>query len=96
MIASCARGNTTFKSAYGYLWSYIKKSNLSYINNSSNAKTKTIYQYDLKGIFLNKYKSIAEAVRTLNLEGNFASHCTNVSACCLHKTKKAYGYIWKY
>jgi hypothetical protein len=96
IIASCARGNTAFKSAYGYLWSYEKKENLSYSNNSSKAKAKTVYQYDLSGTFLSKYTSIAEAIRVLNLPGKFSSHCTNVSACCLGKTKQAYGYIWRY
>jgi group I intron endonuclease len=96
MIASCARGNTAFKSAYGYLWSYEKKQNLSYSNNSSKSKAKNVYQYDLSGTFLNKHDSVAAATRSLNLKGNFSSHCTNISACCLGKTKQAYGYLWTY
>jgi|688.fasta_scaffold414503_1 group I intron endonuclease len=84
------------KSAYGYLWSYDKVENLIYTNNSSKAKAKCVTQYNLENVFLNHFESLADAIRILGLPGKFDSCCTNISACCLGKTKKAYGYIWKY
>jgi hypothetical protein len=84
------------KSAYGYLWSYDQVTNLTYNNNSSKAKARCVIQYTLTGIPINSYESVAEAVRIMNLSGNFDSHCANISACCLGKTKYAYNCIWKY
>jgi group I intron endonuclease len=96
MIASAARGNTSSRSAYGYFWSYEKTNKISYSNNSHKAKAKTVEKCDSFGSFICEYPSIADAVRDLQLNGNFDSHCTNVSACCRNITTQAYGYIWKF
>lgn len=83
------------KSAYGYLWSYTKVQTLEYTNNSSKAKSKKVAQYSSKDL-IRVYNSAAEAVRYIGLSGNFESNCTQISACCLGKIKKAFGYTWKF
>jgi group I intron endonuclease len=84
------------KSAYNYLWSYTKVEKLLYQNNSSKAKIKSVIQYNLQGEMINIYESAAEAVRDLKLQGSFKSNCTFISACCLNKTKTAFGYVWEH
>lgn len=96
IIAACARGNTAFKSAYGYLWSYEKVNKLPYVNNSAKAKVRAVVQLTINQDPVAEHASIADAVRSLKLKGNFDSHCTNISACCREITTYAYGYIWKY
>jgi len=93
-ISQCAMGKR--KSAYDFLWSYTKVDTLVYKNNSSKSKAKKIQQCTSDFIYIKTFSSVAEAVRSLKLKGNFDSHCTNVSAAALGKTRYAYGYIWKY
>lgn len=90
-ISQCCLGKR--KSTYGYLWSYNKVDTLIYKNNSSKAKAKKVSQYSTAGKFIKTYKSVAEAVRTLNKPQNA---CTNISNAALGHTNQAYGYVWKY
>lgn len=53
-------------------------------------KEKIINQYDLQGNFIRSWKSQHEIQRILC----FA--CQNVSNVCLKKTKRAYGFIWRF
>lgn len=57
---------------------------------NSEYKSKTVYQYTLKGEFIKSFKSTAEAERTLNKNSN------KISQCCTKKRKSAYGYLWSY
>lgn len=84
------------KSAYGFLWSYKKLKTIKYKNNSNKSKCKSVTQYNLKGKKLKTFKSIADAVRYLNLNGKFDSNCTMISACCLGKISSAFNYKWKF
>ena len=60
----------------------------NYIN---TGKKKTVYQYDLKGKFINKYDSVGQACRSLGL----SSH-SHISECCRGKLKTYKGFIWRY
>ena len=51
-----------------------------------------IKQYDLNGTFIRDWDSIKEAEEFLNKPKAQA----NISACCLGKKHRAYGYIWRY
>lgn len=51
-----------------------------------------IKQYSLKGEFIREWDSIKEAEEFLNIPHAQA----NISACCLGKKHRAYGYIWRY
>ena len=57
---------------------------------NGNYKTKTVYQYTLKGVYMRKFSGAAEAERQLG-KGN-----SKISQCCLSKRKSAYGYLWSY
>lgn len=54
------------------------------------ANGKTVAQYSIDGVFLNKYKSTIEADRETGV--NFR----NISACCNGKQKTAGEFVWKY
>lgn len=58
---------------------------------SKNHPTKKpVLQYDLQNNLLNEFESINEAARqTVGRVGD-------ISACCNHKQKTAYGFIWKF
>lgn len=58
----------------------------------SQAKFKSILQYDLEGNFIKEWLSITEALLSLNK--NIKSDV--IGACCRKKLKTAYGYKWKY
>jgi hypothetical protein len=58
---------------------------------ASRAKIeKPVNQYNLEGTFIKKYKSINEAVKSIN---GFAS---GISRCCNGKQEISSGYKWKY
>lgn len=54
--------------------------------------SKEILQFDKHGNLLNKYASLKDAEKSLNIP-KAACH---ISACANGKRKSAYGYIWKY
>lgn len=51
---------------------------------------KKVLQYDLKGNFINEWKSGTEASRQLNMSQ------ANISACCRGLRKQANGFVWKF
>ncbi len=55
--------------------------------NSAKEKIKPILQYDLDGTFIKKWKSITSA-RII--------YGDSIKSCLSKKTKKAYGFIWRY
>ncbi len=55
--------------------------------NSSKEKIKPILQYTLKGKFIKQWKSITDA----RIE-----YGDSIKACLMKKTKKTYGFIWRY
>lgn len=60
------------------------------LKQDGNYKTKTVYQYDLNGIFIQEYESASSAERS------FKRSNTKVSQCAMGKRKSAYGYLWSY
>ena len=50
-----------------------------------------VYQFDLKGNFITKYRSISDAARAINK--NEACHIGDV---CRGKRNRAYGYLWSF
>jgi len=60
------------------------------VKQNSDYKSKTVYQYTLKGVYIQKFKSAAKAER-------FLGKCNSkISQCCLGKRKSTYGYLWSY
>ena len=58
-------------------------------------KSKPILQYSLKGVYLQEYSSINEAVRSIHdRKATISGICEACSSSYKHTT--AYGYIWKY
>lgn len=53
-------------------------------------RARYIYQYDMKNNLLKRWNSIAEIVRELGFNSG------NISRCCSHDLKQAYGYKWEY
>jgi predicted GIY-YIG superfamily endonuclease len=58
--------------------------------NKTSYKEVEIYQYDLNMNFIKKWKSLAEASKTLNINKS------TICMCAKLKGKTAGGYIWKY
>ena len=56
-----------------------------------NHKSKTVYQYDLDGMFVQSFASCGEAARSLNTK-----HSNSISWCANGKRKSAYGFKWSY
>ena len=54
------------------------------------ANRRKVNQLSLKGEFIKKWESIK------SIEETFCFDNRNISACCRHKRKTAYGYVWKY
>ena len=54
-----------------------------------SAKAISVCQYDLLGVFISKFNTLAEAAIAVN--GNYQS----IGQACIHK-KTAYGYWWRY
>lgn len=67
----------------------IKRSALSRIDNPNVRKT-AVNQYDLNGVFIERYISINQAKRELGIKSN------NISMCCKHERRQANGFIWRY
>lgn len=53
-------------------------------------KAKEVYQYDLNGKYINKYRSTGEAARSI---GARSSH---IGECCRGKLKQYKGFVWRY
>lgn len=83
-ISYACNGKT--QSAYGYLWSYIKKD----MPEKKIRHTK-VNQYSLDGKYIKTYNTLTEAAKENNI--NNISTIINV---CTGKRKTAGGYIWKY
>lgn len=74
----------------GFYWSHEKE--IGEVKNYSNlGKAKEVFQYDLKGKFINKYKSTGEAARSIGV--NSGSH---IGECCRGKIKQYKGFVWRY
>jgi group I intron endonuclease len=58
---------------------------------SSGTSSKPIIQLSLKGEFIQEFKSLTKAVKSLN-----KIHTGPISNCLNKRTKSSYGYIWKY
>lgn len=83
-IAGAARDK--FASAYNYIWSYRKMD----IIDKTPKHYKAILQYSLNGDFIKEYNSATHAAK----ENNFKT--SPINNCLKNKSKKSYGYVWKY
>ena len=63
--------------------------NINYGNRNNNLN-KEVWQYDLKGNFIKKWKSTMEIQRSLGYKNQ------SISSACRGKSRTAYNYIWKY
>lgn len=74
----------------GFYWSFDKT--LGKTKDYKNlGKAKEIYQYDLKGKYINKYPSTGAAARSLGL-----SNSSHIGECARGKIKQYKGFIWRY
>ena len=63
--------------------------NINYGKRNNNLN-KEVWQYDLQGKFIKKWKSTMEIQRTLGFKNQ------NISFACLEEKHTSHGYIWKY
>jgi hypothetical protein len=63
--------------------------NINYGKRNNNLN-KEVWQYDLQGKFIKKWKSTMEIQRTLGFKNQ------NISFACLGEKHTSHGYIWKY
>jgi group I intron endonuclease len=63
---------------------------LNPIEQNSDYKSKTVYQYTKESVYVQEFTSASNAER-------FFGKCNSkISQCCLGKRKSAYGYLWSY
>lgn len=95
--AGACRGGA-YKSAGGFLWSYKKynKYPKKYINNSKISKIKSVTCYDISGLKIKSYASIAECCRELFGEIKFDCNCASISSCAKGKNVCFNGYRFSY
>lgn len=55
-----------------------------------NKLSKKVYQYSLDGKYINCFYGTKEAQRETGV------HSRDISACCIHKQKRAKGFVWSY
>lgn len=65
-------------------------SKTNHINAVVKAKSKTILQYTLEGIFIKEWESGKQASINLNIAQ------PNINSCCNYKVKSAGGFVWKF
>ena len=59
-------------------------------NESLHKAFPPVYQFDLDGKFIAKYRTTGEVHRQIGLNGSA------ISKCCTHRLKTSQGYIWRY
>lgn len=74
----------------GFYWSYNKELGET-VKYPNTGKAKIVYQYDLKGKFINKYSSTGEAARSLGVYSG-----SHIGECCRGKIKTYKGFVWRY
>lgn len=94
-ICACCKGRVAYSK--NYRWSYTKVDRLPPLDKKEylyehcqKPQEKEVFQYDLYGKFITKYKSLTEAS---NLTG---FSFKNISACCRGKRLSNKGYMWFY
>lgn len=74
----------------GFYWSYDKE--IKQTKNYSNlGKAKEVFQYDLKGKFINSYSSTGMAARSIGVSSG-----SHIGECCRGKLKQYKGFVWRY
>lgn len=66
-----------------------EKYNANYGTRNDKLK-KQVLQFDISGNFCKRYISVREAAKSV---GGYAG---NISSCCRHILKTAYGFVWRY
>ena len=88
--AAASPTNKTFKSAYGYQWSYTKSERLpAYVNHSKDAKKVSVIITEISTGQEYEFESAAESVRFLFPDAgkNFDSLCATVISCAKGRGK---------
>lgn len=99
IIAETELGVNSIKSALTGKSKYAGEWQWHYYEGNTNniepiiTKEKSVYQFDLQGNLLRRYKSIQEAARTFK---NVDSAKSAISQVCLGKHVQAYGYYWSF
>lgn len=88
-IKNALTGNSKY--AGQWQWRYYEGN----INNieAVDTKNKSVYQFDLQGNLIKRYKSISEAASQFK---NITSAKSAISQTCIGKHAQAYGYYWSY
>lgn len=94
-IYMCAAGK--FKTAAGFQWRFrndpqfvSKIKNIERLPEWISPSSKAIFQFDLKGNFIKKYKSIKKAARKLGIFDQQITHCAK------GRCKKYHNFQWRY
>lgn len=78
-----------YNNKYGTRAERIRKSIPRYYG-KDNWNSKAIIQKDLDNNFIKKWDSMSDVERELGIDNS------NISACCMGKTKKSGGFMWEY
>lgn len=71
----------------------ISESKKEYYKTNDPVNIKVVYQYNLEGLYLNEYKSVTEAAKSITTE---ESAITAICACCNGRGYTAKGFKWSY
>lgn len=88
-IHNCANPNTIVKSAYGSIWSYVKKDHIDYSNNTGcNLQKKEVHVYDLNLNYIKSYPGLSEFARKLAEDIGYTKHWTNLRSATAYVIAK--------
>lgn len=90
-ISNCCNG--TRETAYGFMWSYEKHTNIKPAKNTHNQGVKVI-QYDLNKNKIKMFDNCVEA--SLQFGEKAKDAYMSINNCLNKKSKSAYGFYWEY
>lgn len=86
-ICECCKG--VIKTAYGFVWRYIKDDFTTF--DSNNSVFVAVKQYTLDGNYIKTFNKISDIKKELKITST-----SNISECCMGNKYSAYGYVWRY
>ena len=90
-ISACCNGMRHHAAGYRWCWESDECPVLPLKGEPCN--NRAVSQYHLDGRYIATFKSLKEAGEAVS---NASKPGDNIQACCIGKTKYAYGFIWKY
>lgn len=87
-ISDCCRRRQKVPSIKGYLWRVAGDD--EYYSDKALGVAKAVNQYSIRGEFIQRFESIADAAEAVCVRGDW------ITACCLRRCRTVRDFIWRY